>query len=83
MSRRLQVILWPSFLVAIIAEGFFFSLFDPHELSFMGSQMELTPIAIYTIGFFFFWLFCSLASMVTYYLINVPDNRRSDKRMPL
>lgn len=77
MLRRLQVILWPSFLVAIIAEGFFFSLFDPHELSFMGSHMELAPIAIYTIGFFCFWMFCSLASMLTCYLISVPDDRNT------
>lgn len=77
MLRRLQVILWPSFLVAIIAEGFFFSLFDPHELSFMDSQMELTPIAIYTIGFFCFWMFFSLASMLTCYLISVPEDRNT------
>lgn len=67
-------ILWPSFLVAIVAEGCFFSLFDPGDLlgHFNG---ELPPIAGYTIGFFFFWLFCSLASMLTYYLANVPNDR--------
>jgi len=72
MLRLALTILWPSFLVAIVAEGFFFSLFDPHELTLLGSQMELTAIGAYTIGFFFFWIFCSLASMLTYYLISVP-----------
>lgn len=35
----------------------------------------MPPIAGYTIGFFFFWIFCSLASMLTYYLANVPNER--------
>lgn len=68
MLRLLMTILWPSFLVAIVAEGCFFSLFDPNELSLLDSQVDLTPIAAYTIGFFFFWAFCSLASGLTCYL---------------
>jgi hypothetical protein len=62
--------------VAIIAEGCFFSLFDPDELLHLGGQHELPPIACYTIGFFFFWIFCSLASTLTYYLVNLPAGRR-------
>lgn len=77
MMRLGMVVLWPSFLVAILAEGFFFSLFDPRDLSLVGSHIELTPIAAYTIGFFFFWLFCSLASMLTCYLTGVPNDRRT------
>jgi hypothetical protein len=72
-----MVILWPAFLVAIVAEGFFFSLFDPHDLSFVGNAMEMQPVGVYTIGFFCFWLFCSLASMLTCYLLNVPAERKS------
>lgn len=74
MLRLVLVVLWPSFLVAIVAEGFFFSFFDPHELAIGGDPMELPPLAIYTIGFFFFWIFCSLASMLTYYL-SVPGSQ--------
>lgn len=66
--RLLMAVLWPSFLAAILAEGIFFSLFDPHELSLFGSHVELTPIAAYTVGFFFFWVSCALASMLTYSL---------------
>lgn len=73
MVRLGFVILWPSFLTAIVAEGFFFSLFDPRELSLVGAHIDLTPVAAYTIGFFFFWTFCSLASLLTYYLIRVPE----------
>lgn len=76
MARLLMVVLWPSFLVAIVAEGFFFSLFDPADLSLIGSNVDLTPIAAYTIGFFFFWFFCALASTLTYYLIGVPHGHR-------
>ena len=75
MLRLASIILWPSFLVAIIAEGFFFSLFDPRELLHVVGQFELPPLAGYTIGFFFFWVFCSIASMLTYYLTHTPNDR--------
>lgn len=76
MKRLVLTTLWPSFLVAILAEGFFFSLFDPSELLHIGSDynLPLSPIAVYTLGFFFFWLFCALASMLTYYLAYVPND---------
>ncbi|PUA20742.1 hypothetical protein C7W93_06210 [Glaciimonas sp. PCH181] len=64
-------IVWPSFLVAAVAEGCFFALFDPQELLRLGGLQVLPPIAGYTIGFFFFWLFCSLASLLTQYLLKV------------
>ncbi len=72
MLRLMTGILWPSFLVAIVAEGFFFSVFDPHDLILVGTHIDLPAIAAYTLGFFFFWTFCALASMLTYYLLNVP-----------
>jgi len=75
MLRLASTILWPSFLVAIVAEGFFFSLFDPGELLHIASQLDLPPLAGYTVGFFFFWAFCALASTLTYYLTNVPKDR--------
>ena len=75
MLRLAMIILWPSFLVAIVAEGFFFSLFDPRELLLAGRQIELSPLAAYTIGFFIFWIVCSLASILTYYLASVPGDQ--------
>ncbi len=68
MLRLAMSVLWPSFLSAIMAEGFFFSLFDPAELMFIGGQSDLPPIAAYTIGFFFVWAFCAIASMISLYL---------------
>jgi hypothetical protein len=69
MFRLALLILWPSFLVAILAEGFFFSLFDPADLMLVGGHIDVPPIAAYTIGFFFFWSFCAIASMISIYLM--------------
>lgn len=69
MLRLAMSVLWPSFLTAILAEGFFFSVFDPADLMLVGGHVDLPPIAAYTIGFFFFWAFCSLASMISVYLL--------------
>lgn len=76
MAKLMMVVLWPSFLVAIVAEGFFFSLFDPHDLAVVGIAVELPPLAVYTLGFFCFWVFCALASMLTCYLGTVPNEKR-------
>lgn len=75
MARLMMVVLWPSFLVAIVAEGFFFSMFDPYDLSLLGTHADVKPLAVYTVGFFCFWLFCSLASMLTCYLIGIPNDK--------
>lgn len=73
MKRMTLVILWPSFLVAILAEGLFFSLIDPQDLAICGTHLELSAKAAYTIGFFFFWTFCSLAAMLSCILLRVPE----------
>lgn len=73
MMRLAMRVLWPSFLAAILAEGVFFSLFDPLELIPASVEFTLSPLAAYTIGFFFFWAFCALASMLTYYLATPTD----------
>ena len=69
-------IVWPSFLAAAAAEGAFFSVFDPADLLMQLSWtwLALPAIAIYTIGFFFFWIFCTLASLLTCYLVQIPDD---------
>ncbi len=47
--------LWPSFVVAGLATGVFFSLFDPMELRIFGKPLEVSATAAYTIGFLGFW----------------------------
>ena len=68
MLRLVLTILWPSFLVAGLAVGCLFSLFEPELLA------PWPPIATYTIGFFSLWTMTSLASMLTCYLLTVPED---------
>jgi hypothetical protein len=77
MKRLAMVVLWPSFLVAIIAEGFFFSAFDPQDLAWIFSRFELSAEITYTFGFFCFWLFAAMSSLLTSYLIQSPNEKSS------
>jgi len=75
MLRIAMRVLWPAFMAASLAEASFFALIDPREAVHLGDRV-LEPAAVYTIGFFFFWTLCSLASLITYYLVVVPDEER-------
>jgi hypothetical protein len=66
--QRLIWILWPSFIVAGIAEVVFFTLFDPQELELFGEPLALSRTALYTVGFFLFWLFAAGSSALTCFL---------------
>lgn len=55
VARQLLRLLWPAFLVAGVAEAIFFAVFDPFDLHFLGAPLELSRVAIYTMGFFGFW----------------------------
>ena len=72
MTRRLMWILWPAFLVAGIAEGITFSLFDPQDMQFFGEPVELGRTAIYSLGFFLFWGFAAASSALTCFLQRSP-----------
>lgn len=61
-------ILWPSFLVAAVAELAFFSLFDPMEMHFLGEPIEASRTAVYSVGFFAFWLLTAISSALTRWL---------------
>jgi hypothetical protein len=69
MKRMAMTVLWPAFLAAALAEGCFFSVVEPEALS------ALSPTAVYSLGFFFFWTFCTLGSVLTAYLVCVPDEQ--------
>lgn len=62
-------ILWPSFLVSGFAEGFLFSFVHPDDLLFFGHHPDISAEGIYTIGFFIIWIFCSLSSALTAYIL--------------
>ena len=78
MKHRLIWILWPSFIVGGVAEAVFFTLFDPSELAIFGESLELSRLAVYSLGFFLFWLFAAASSAFTCFLQRGSDevNRR-------
>jgi hypothetical protein len=60
-------ILWPSFLIAIVATGLFFSAFDPQDLFPYGEDTGLSRLGVYTVGFFLFWALTALSGCGTLY----------------
>jgi hypothetical protein len=66
--QRMIWVLWPSFIVGGVAEAVFFTLFDPMDLHLFGEPHGLSRTAIYTIGFFAFWLFAAGSSAFTCFL---------------
>jgi len=70
---RLMRIVWPAFLVSALAEFVFFSVFDPFELHFFGTPLDLSREAIYTMGFFGFWGLAIASSAMTVALEGVGD----------
>jgi len=62
MKQRIIWILWPSFIVAGVAETVFFTFFDPSDLTVFGGAHGLSRIAVYSLGFFLFWLFAAASS---------------------
>jgi len=64
-ARKLTWVLWPSFLVACAAEALFFTLFDPGDLAVFGETLSAGHMAVYSIGFFLFWLMTAASSALT------------------
>jgi hypothetical protein len=72
-------VLWPSFITAIVACGIFFSAFNPRDLIPFDLDVEFSPLAAYSIGFFIFWLLAFLSSLGTLYF-TVTNCRFIDKQ---
>ena len=72
MKRQLMWILWPAFLVAGMADGLIFSLFDPQDLHVFGEPVNLGRTAVYSIGFFLFWALAAASSALTCLLQRSP-----------
>lgn len=60
-------VIWPSFATAIVATGIFFSAFNPRELIPFNLDIEVSPLAAYSIGFFVFWILGIVSSYGTLY----------------
>lgn len=66
-SQQAISVLWPSFIIAIVASGVFFSAFDPRDLIPFNLDIDISPMAAYSIGFLLFWLLALLSSFGTLY----------------
>ena len=75
LARRMMWVIWPAFLVAAVAELIFFSIFDPFDLHFFGAPLEMSRQAIYTMGFFGFWVLGIASSALTIFLESGPAPR--------
>ncbi len=65
IREKLIWILWPSFIVAGVAEVLFFTAFDPQQLIVFEEPAAWSRIAVYSIGFFVFWALTAATSALT------------------
>jgi hypothetical protein len=66
-TQQAIAVLWPSFLTAIVASGVFFSAFNPDDLVPFNLDIDISPLAAYSIGFFIFWALAIVSSLGTLY----------------
>jgi hypothetical protein len=69
VKAMLMVVLWPSFLMACVATGLFFSLVDPMELIVLDQRVQVHMLGAYTIGFLLFWILGMFSSWLTALLL--------------
>jgi len=79
LSHQVISVLWPSFVTAAIATGIFFSAFHPRDLVPFNLDIDISPIAAYSIGFFLFWILGILSSYGTLYF-TISNARFLDKQ---
>ena len=70
--KRAIWILWPSFFVGGVASVAFFLVLDPVDFRMVG-PLELSRMAGYTLGFFFFWAVAAASSAFTCFLQRSSD----------
>ena len=64
-KQRWMWIAWPAFLVAGFMEMAVFALIDPADLQWMGSSLNWSREAVYTVAFFVFWTLAMASSALT------------------
>lgn len=72
-SRALPAaqILWPAFIIAGILEILVFAWIDPSTLILAG--LPLDEKGVYSLAFFVFWGFVSVAALLSHWLIKAAD----------
>jgi hypothetical protein len=64
-AQRWMWTAWPAFLAAAVMEMVVFAFVDPLDVHWLGSPLEWSRSAIYTVAFFAFWLVMLLCSAMT------------------
>lgn len=83
LSRMIAVVLWPSFVSAVVATAAFFSQVDPHVLHLATCpEWEISRELGYTLGFFMFWGVTTLSSFFTYILLRTPAGPSAEGTVP-
>lgn len=72
MKQKLMWIVWPSFLMAGVLELLVFAVVDPQDMHWFGHPFEISRQAVYTLGFFVFWLVIAIAGALTTLLAMSP-----------
>jgi hypothetical protein len=72
LAQRILWVLWPSFLVAAVAELLVFAVIDPADLHVFGVPVDAGRMSIYTIGFFVFWAIGAASAALTTFLGRSP-----------
>lgn len=72
--QLLSALLWPSFLLAGAATAVFFTFLDPVKLFECEGQAPLSRMGAYSVGFFLFWLLCTMTSAATAYFLRPTDD---------
>ena len=63
--QRLMWIAWPAFLMAGVMEMVVFAFVDPLDVHWLGSPLEWSRSAIYTVAFFAFWAISIVGGLMT------------------
>lgn len=68
MFRYFFCAAWPAFLVAGAGVGLVFTLLDPADLVILGHPLNLSRIAVYTLGFILLWALCFTTAIISLFL---------------
>ena len=63
--KTLYWILWPAFMVAVMATALMVVAVGAHDLSFAGIPIDMSRLGIYTLAFFGLWLLAASSSLTT------------------
>lgn len=76
-GRSALTVAWCSFLAASVATMVFFAFVDPSPLASLFVPTALLPsrTALYSVGFFFFWIVCAASAGLTAWMLAThPDD---------